>query len=406
MESTGPDVPPVLPGQGPYMRDVLHRCIIEASGEIDGVGEISERALNSIADIVLDCEGVAGACSSAQRRCGGRDPVPGEGERGEFQWPLAGATRGCQLGRWRHPADATSRAVRVARTCASQTFSPWARLPAAWPSCSAGRASTLATCSSECGATTWRPQPSRAQRQWRPSARLRLPKRTWSAAASTKSVRAGRRPGAAHARIRRPRFGRLPHARPTRIRPALPSLLPRCRHFPGGCQVVCQGRGEHGDKHEAHFGACAPARGRKRAGHAAILGATTAPEQAACCAWAGRRRWPDGQGGRGGGRGAARGRDELAGVARAAHCQRHARGDAPKRRHILYEAAGRSAAGGRAEKFGACGVNAVASRPVRAAHHPLGKHGCRGRVCEPRLGPTARNRRCPARKEGTAGRLW
>ncbi|KAA0152860.1 hypothetical protein FNF27_01087 [Cafeteria roenbergensis] len=36
------------------MRDVLHRCIIEASGEIDGVGEISERALNSIADIVLD----------------------------------------------------------------------------------------------------------------------------------------------------------------------------------------------------------------------------------------------------------------------------------------------------------------------------------------------------------------
>ncbi|CAE7551768.1 unnamed protein product [Symbiodinium sp. KB8] len=69
------------------MRDVLHRCIIEASGEIDGVGEISERALNSIADIVLDCEGVAGACSSAQRRCGGRAP------RAVVNWAAGGTQR-------------------------------------------------------------------------------------------------------------------------------------------------------------------------------------------------------------------------------------------------------------------------------------------------------------------------
>lgn len=88
MDATGPEVPPVLPGQGPYMRDVLHLCIVEAAGEIDGVGEISERALNTITDIVLDCEdfAVLGVACGAANAFGGLWREGGGGEISNGEW--------------------------------------------------------------------------------------------------------------------------------------------------------------------------------------------------------------------------------------------------------------------------------------------------------------------------------
>lgn len=46
----------MMPGQGPYMRAVLRRCIIESCSELEDITAVSERALDTITDIVLDCE--------------------------------------------------------------------------------------------------------------------------------------------------------------------------------------------------------------------------------------------------------------------------------------------------------------------------------------------------------------
>lgn len=144
MDSSGPEVPPVLPGQGPYMRDVLHRCIIEASGEIDGVGEISERALNTIADIVLDCEVMRVPFRHTQR-CDSQRQEWGNcvGRRRRMPCLL------CQPCRRRQPAVAHPCLAQVLWDRVSQTFNPWGRPLAALQSCSAGRASTWAICCSE-----------------------------------------------------------------------------------------------------------------------------------------------------------------------------------------------------------------------------------------------------------------
>jgi len=56
MEDNTEEIPVLMPGQGAFTREVLRRCVLAACSERETDGELTERAIEGIVDIVLDCE--------------------------------------------------------------------------------------------------------------------------------------------------------------------------------------------------------------------------------------------------------------------------------------------------------------------------------------------------------------